>query len=482
VVVKDAKGQPVAQVAVTFAVTAGGGSVTGGAVTTGADGVAAAGGWTLGTQTGVNTLTATVSGLTPVTFTVTGVAGAPAALLKVAGDSQTVPAGAAVTIAPTVRVKDKYDNPVAGASVRFTPRSASGQVGADTVLETDTTGTAAVSAWTLDTVPGTQWLDVAVTGLDSVTFSADALDPCLATAYAFDDTVTGQLRRISCKFVDGTFIDRYAMHVAQQTLATFRMHSADFDPKLLLGDAAGNVLGLNDNAYDTTGVNGDAGLRVLLAPGDYLLGANESVMGDTGSYTLRTDLGASEDVGPCGTYTTITPGVTTAQSISTSDCQSVRDSAGSVNYGDEIDFYLSAGQTATVSMMMPADSAYMWLNLGDSALAYADTRNGSAAATITYQAQADGVYWIFAAASHGGTGPYTLTYTVSGSGSATLATRLSTQIPSATRAMRLRDARWLAASQAMAGVAPVQPMRAIVPSSRVGSLGEKSPLPRVPQS
>ncbi len=58
-------------VRVTFAVAQGGGSLTGATPTTGSDGVATVGSWTLGAQAGTQRLTATVSGLTPVTFTAT---------------------------------------------------------------------------------------------------------------------------------------------------------------------------------------------------------------------------------------------------------------------------------------------------------------------------------------------------------------------------------------------------------------------------
>lgn len=76
--VADAFGNGVAGVSVTFAVASGGGSVSGSTPTTGADGTAAVGSWTLGAVAGANTLTATVTGLTPVTFTATGSAAPPA--------------------------------------------------------------------------------------------------------------------------------------------------------------------------------------------------------------------------------------------------------------------------------------------------------------------------------------------------------------------------------------------------------------------
>ena len=73
VIVKDSGGTAVAGVAVTFAVTGGGGSATDLAQTSNAGGIAIVGGWTLGTTPGTNTLTATSPGLagSPVVFTAT---------------------------------------------------------------------------------------------------------------------------------------------------------------------------------------------------------------------------------------------------------------------------------------------------------------------------------------------------------------------------------------------------------------------------
>lgn len=67
----DALGNGVAGASVTFAVTGGGGSVTGGTATTNASGIATVGSWTLGPAVGPNTLQATVAGLPAVNFTAT---------------------------------------------------------------------------------------------------------------------------------------------------------------------------------------------------------------------------------------------------------------------------------------------------------------------------------------------------------------------------------------------------------------------------
>ncbi len=70
--VEDQFGNGVTDVAVTFAVTTGAGSVTGGTDTTDADGLARVGSWILDAVPGANALTASSTGLTSVEFTAEG--------------------------------------------------------------------------------------------------------------------------------------------------------------------------------------------------------------------------------------------------------------------------------------------------------------------------------------------------------------------------------------------------------------------------
>jgi adhesin/invasin len=123
VIVRDAGGTPVASVAVTFAVTSGGGSVTGASASTGTDGIATVGSWTLGTSTGANTLQATVGaeGVSgnPVTFSATATAG-PASADKSsvsAAPSSIVASQGTSKATITVVVRDSRNNPLAGQSV-----------------------------------------------------------------------------------------------------------------------------------------------------------------------------------------------------------------------------------------------------------------------------------------------------------------------------------------------------------------------------
>jgi hypothetical protein len=150
VIVTDPAGIPVPGVAVTFAVTAGGGSVTGASATTNSSGIAAVGSWTLGEQPGNNTLTATAGSLSgsPVTFNATGAAPPPTTMVISAGDNQTALAGQPVPIAPAVKVTDAEGVGVPGVPVTFSLRSGSGTItGANAV--TNGAGIATIGSWVL---------------------------------------------------------------------------------------------------------------------------------------------------------------------------------------------------------------------------------------------------------------------------------------------------------------------------------------------
>jgi adhesin/invasin len=173
VVVRDAGSNPVPNVTVTFAITSGAGQLTGVTQTTNTLGIASATSWRLGAAPGTNTVTASVSGFAPVTFTATGVAGAPAQLLKSAGDNQTGTVNRPLPVAPQVRVTDAAGNGVSGVAVVFGVALGGGSaVVADAVTGPD--GRASVGAWIMGPTPGENRLTAAVAGLPTVTFTATA--------------------------------------------------------------------------------------------------------------------------------------------------------------------------------------------------------------------------------------------------------------------------------------------------------------------
>ena len=203
VIVRDASGIPVSGVAVTFSVTAGGGTVVGSPATTDANGIATLSSWRLGPQSGLNTVTATASNLPTVTFNATGTAGTAAAVVAQTGNNQVALQGTAVPLAPTVRVTDANGNPVAGAVVTFSVASGGGSVSLPNQL-TDALGLAAAGSWTLGPVaPNTLLASVTgnnITG-NPVTFIAQSATqigitsaPAGPIALGANFTITVQLR------------------------------------------------------------------------------------------------------------------------------------------------------------------------------------------------------------------------------------------------------------------------------------------------
>jgi len=150
VTVLDQDGDPMSGVSVTFAVTAGGGSLGTPNATTNSSGVASTI-WTLGSTAGSNnnqaSVTVTGYGGPIVGFMASATAGAATQIGKTAGDAQTAEVAQAVPVAPKVLLRDALNNPVVGATVAWTVLTGGGSVGAATSL-TDAGGEATI-AWTL---------------------------------------------------------------------------------------------------------------------------------------------------------------------------------------------------------------------------------------------------------------------------------------------------------------------------------------------
>jgi CubicO group peptidase (beta-lactamase class C family) len=176
VIVRDSHDNPVPGVPVEFEVTAGGGSVTGPVPVTGADGIAAVGGWALGTVAGEQSLGATIPGLSPIYFNILATAGPPAEATA-HGDPPIAPGpGSAVTPPPSVRVRDAHGNPVPGVSVQFTVTSGGGSL-TEASQSSDPAGIATVGGWTVGPAAGVNTLAATVQELDQVTFTVDVSTP-----------------------------------------------------------------------------------------------------------------------------------------------------------------------------------------------------------------------------------------------------------------------------------------------------------------
>ena len=192
--VADANGNGVQNVTVVFAVTGGGGSITGATQITSEAGVATVGSWRLGTAAGANTLTASVTvpsasatagssavAEMTVTFTANAIASAPGSISANGGDGQTAVAGTVVPIAPSVKVVDGSGNPVSGATVNFAVVGGGGSItGAST--STSFTGIATVGSWTLGSAAGPNSVTASAPGVSgSVTFNATGTPGSMGT-------------------------------------------------------------------------------------------------------------------------------------------------------------------------------------------------------------------------------------------------------------------------------------------------------------
>jgi hypothetical protein len=182
-------------VSVTFVPGAGSGNVTGGTQTTGVDGVARPGSWTLGPDNGPQTLNASAGALVTI-ITVNGATD----LLRVSAATQWDAAGQPVSARPSVRAEDASGNPVAGATVTFSVTTGNGVVTGGTQT-TDASGIATVGSWTLGATPGANSLTASVAGGISVVFTATGLD---ASGFAIEklagDNTACPISRVGCVF------------------------------------------------------------------------------------------------------------------------------------------------------------------------------------------------------------------------------------------------------------------------------------------
>ncbi|HMA42124.1 MAG TPA: Ig-like domain-containing protein, partial [Gemmatimonadales bacterium] len=168
--VTAADGTPVAGVAVSWRVTAGGASVSAASVTTDSAGRAAVL-VTLGHAAGpsADTVTASVARVShAATFTATATPAAPAVLSLDAGNRQTGTVGQSLADSLVVAVRDAFGNSSPGVGVTWTVTAGSGSLSASSVTS-DAAGRAAVS-WTLGTAAGTN-RDSAVASVPGLTGS-----------------------------------------------------------------------------------------------------------------------------------------------------------------------------------------------------------------------------------------------------------------------------------------------------------------------
>jgi len=306
VLLADQFSNPVPGASVTFAVTAGGGAVTGASATTNAQGIATVGSWTLGTTAGANALGATSAGVTGVSFSATGTAGPATQLVITAGNNQSAPAGTPVAIAPAVQVRDQFNNPVAGVTVTFAVSSGGGSVTGATPVS-NAGGTATLGSWTLGTGVGTNTLSATATAIPAVTFTASGTAGAAAAI---------------------------ALNAGDNQTATVGTAVATA-PSVLVTDAGGNPVAGQVVTFAVTGGGGS------ITGGSAT--TNPAGIATLGSWTLGTTAGTGNN-----TLTANTAGVATTVTF-TASAQAGAAASVTISAGN--------GQSATVGSTLPLDPA-----------------------------------------------------------------------------------------------------------------------------
>jgi hypothetical protein len=396
-----------AGVAVTFAVTGGGGTASGSSVTSDAQGVATIGSWTLGTAAGPNTLSASSGTLTPVSFSATGTAGAAASMVASAGNNQAGNAGGTVPIAPAVIIKDANGNPKPDVVVTFVVGSGGGSITGETATS-NAAGIATVGSWTLGSA-GINTLIASATGLPSVTFSANAVSPlCFnRVTHVFGTTSNGTLAAGDCQFNDGSFVDFFTTTVPQADMYFFREKSAGFNAYIVLGFPDGSTIAENDASPSSTDST-ESEIKALLPAGTYLIGANSLKPNVTGDYSISTSV-APPDVGNCDLVFTV-KGISTTQKIEATDCLFSQPPAAPI-YADLYFVFLKAGDTITINMSSTNLDSYLNLvRQNGTSVASNDNKDGTTSnAQIVFTVTATDYYAIFArTAGASQVGTYTL--------------------------------------------------------------------------
>jgi Bacterial Ig-like domain (group 1) len=416
VTIKDANGNPVAGAAVSFAVTAGGGSVTGGSQTTNSSGVATVSSWTLGPSAGTNSLSATSGSLTAAVFTATGTVGAAASVTKTAGDNQTAEDGTTLPIAPAVTVRDAAGNPVSGITVIFAVGTGGGSLTGGTQV-TNASGVATVGSWTLGTV-GPQTLTATAGTLPPVTFNATATRRAacsVATPHPFGGTSNGTLATTDCRLSGGEYVDFWTTTVSPAgayvftQVATAPTGTTPIDAYLLLYGPDGWIVGFNDDADPASNptLSTDSRLKVLLPSANYVPATTSFDVGEVGNYAL-TSAPTAASISNCE-QVFVARGITTTQALATTDCNF----SGAGNppfYSDDVATFLRQGQSVTISMnSTDFDAALEVLNANGTLLMSNNDANGTTNAQIVFVSPADNFY-IIVPTSHlsAATGAYTL--------------------------------------------------------------------------
>jgi len=211
-------------------------------------------------------------------------------------------------------------------------------------------------------------------------------------------TSDSQLSSTDCQLSDGTFVDWYTVTIPTSGTYIFNQTSTTFDTYLAFLTSARVLIGVNDD-FGTS----DSRVKVIVPAGSYLIGALSFDPNKTGTYSLAST-GSADQVSNCEDVF-VQKGISTAQSLQTTDCSTVG------FYSDEYVIFMIAGQTITVGMTSSVLDSYLEIRPNGNSAVLASNDNIDANtkdAQVAFTALATGFYIIAAASRTAGTtGDYT---------------------------------------------------------------------------
>jgi hypothetical protein len=241
--------------------------------------------------------------------------------------------------------------------------------------------------------------------------------PTCVQPYTFGTTTTsaslvvGDCRRQSGGFFPGAFsfgqlMDIYGATANSQRSLQFDMNGAGgFDTFIIQDNVARSVAASDDDS----GVGLSSSYHIILASGDYLIAASTYNPGTVGAYTFTTaDVAEAVTGCPSPVNQWVTPGITTNQSLQSTDCGG----AGTGPVSDQVNLALVQNQVVTVTQ----SSTSFAVQLGVSGPGLSSTTNGSSVggasvATTTFVAAGTGTFLL--TLSHQGVGHALGSYSLS---------------------------------------------------------------------
>jgi hypothetical protein len=276
----------------------------------------------------------------------TGPAPQAASVTGIAGDSQTAPTGGPLAFPLSFTALGSNGQPVQGVHVTWTSTPANGVTFVPVSAVSDVNGIVSTNV-RAGATPDTVLIQAQVPGVQQpVAFHVIVFDPCrTAVLHTLGTSVNGTLTTFDCKL--GTtfkyYYDFYGLSLSTQTGVTINM-SANFDTYLDVYKDLSTQLDYVGYQDDISPTNLNSRFQAILAPGQYIIGANSADTLVTGPYTLAS-AARPQTIDNCEEVW-VNRGVVINDNISTTDCP---DATGGGSYGDSVKILVAAGSVLKIA-------------------------------------------------------------------------------------------------------------------------------------